>query len=400
MADITTPVQFPKQPTPTATRLSQPEMPKTPPKEVMDMTFDDVPDMDRGEIKPSIIESKTGKEVPPVVLPPLEEVEKAEKPKEEKPLEKPIETPKKDDIISILKPPATAKKEEGKEKSKTDVKPISPKDIKPGARDYAGFASEEVTALKGMSNEGYAFATKVLKEKKELESLKGASYLQSPDAFQLDPQYRSIKQDAFFASKEARYWGEQLALVKSGKPCKDITGYDDKGNFIFGAEVQPTDAVEEQLRARMNSAQQSVGQLQQKAQQFGQSYQQRIQQDHAQVENERKSRFAWRQDPSLLEHSIVIDGMGEVSLNKIHSDFVNLFPPYQRNHPGVQVAGDLMIAMQIQAAQLRQATQGQQIAEEKKEELQRAEPGSIVKPVKEQSVHGIETFDDVGMPKA
>lgn len=365
------------------------------------MTFDDSGvDLSKGEIKPAAPVTP-GKDEKPVVLPKLEDVEKGEvvptPSKEEKTKEV---TKPKDDISSILKPPAGKVTDKEKSKDAPTQKVISPKDIKPGARDYTGHTSEEVAALKGMSNEGYSFAKKLLTEKKELEKLKDSSYLQSPDAYRLDPQYRAIQSDAHFAGKEYAYWQEQLALVKSGKPCREVTGYDEKGNFIFGAEVQPTDQVEEQLRMRMNSALQTAQGFQQKAQQFGQTYQQRVVNDLELIESERKSKFAWRQDPELLKHSIEIEGKGDTTLEQIHNDFVSLFPPYQRNQPGVQVAGDLMVALQIQAVQIRQATAGQAIAEEKKEELQRAEPGSIVKPIAQQSVHGVESFDTVGMPAA
>lgn len=304
-------------------------------------------------------------------------------------------------------------KPEAKVEPKPEVKPIAGKEIVepvkiPGldkkegtaTRDYTGYSTEEQTVLKQMSNPAFEYTSKLLKEKKELEKLKGASYLQSPVAYQLDPEFQAKQTEVSFLNQEAEYWKSQLSAIKNGESWKPYLGTDAQGNHQFGPERKGGPVDEEQVRLAMNQCYQLAQQAQGGLQQYAQTYQQRIQQDNANIQAEQARRLPWVADPKLQEHRVEIPGVGERSLAQIKSEFVNLFPSYQRSTIGVDVAANLFVALQMQGIQLREAQAGKQIAEIKSDEVRRAEPTSHFRPPTDsvKSMGGVTKFSLAGLP--
>lgn len=307
----------------------------------------------------------------------------------------------KKEAIKPVMPPAQKPEAKVEPPAPTGVKPIMPPSAekKTAQRDYTGFSNEEQAILKQMSNDAFDYTSRVLKEKKELEKLKGATFLQHPSAYTLDPQYQELQTEAHFVNKEFQYWQSQLEKITNGEEWQPILKWDAQGNPVVGTarKAGPMDA--EQVRLAMNQCLQIGQQKQGLMQQFVGSYQQRIANDNAAIQAEQSKRFGWVADPKLMESKINVEGVGEKTIAQIRQDFINLFPAYHHNTPGVDVAANLFVALQIYGAQLREAQAGKQVAEIKKEEVLRAEPSSSAAPAKTpKTFGGVSTFTLEGMP--
>lgn len=383
---------------------------KDPPKEILEQTFTADPSLFSGDPVETKVDMKDDKIVPFNSQP-----DNKSKPDEQK-IDK--TTPNNDGSVasgqpdpaapkdekqtatSILKPPATTT--EKKDAAKGEVKlPEGKQVVLPSkdkvVRDYSGFSADEVTVLKQMSDSAYKYATDLIKTNKELAKNKDTTYLQHPDAYTLSPEYRQVQNDIYFAQTEAKAWSDALSLIKQAKPFKPLTGFDQQGNPTFGPEMQPTDTIEEEVRQLVINARGMVQSNTAKLQEKASTFKNRTSQDLQLLENERKIRFPWVADPKMMDYTLDIDGT-EMSIKDAKQAFHNIFPDYMRNHPAINVASDLFIALRISNAETQQALAGKQTAEIQKDEIQRAEPSSDARQDDTKEVHGVKTFSMNGMP--
>lgn len=315
---------------------------------------------------------------------------------------------KDDGIPKFLKPPSTEKVKDKpllKDGEKKEViTPITPKDKAGDRFDYAGYSDSDVRVLKQMSTEAKEAYSKVLKENKELSKLKDSTYLQHPNAYTLSPGYQQLQVDVQRAEQEGDIWQVCLRDMKAGKSIKPLEGWDKNGKPIYGAELKPTDDLEEAVRANMLAARQEASVRQGKLQEYPNRFKQQVGNDHSIIEQERSKRFAWVANPALLDYSVSVPGVGDKSLKQIKQDFINLFPTYQHHNQGVIVAADLMIALAVQGAELAEFKAGKQTAETKLAEVSRAEPSSTVKPSsnghKGKEINGVSEFSLSGFPES
>ena len=317
-----------------------------------------------------------------------------ETPKVEEPAVVETPAPK---VVEPLKPLPKAAEPAKVESAK--IQPILPPAAQPKARDYTGFTPEEQAVLKAMSNEAFNYTSRALKEKKELEKFRDASFLQHPQAFTLDPAYNKLVEDATYFTREGEYWQEQLVKIKSGEQWTPIVGWNANGSPQLGAAGQPTPQAEEQVRMAMNQCFNAAGQSQQKLKEFASNYQQRVQQDNQAIQQECARRFGWVADPKIMDVVMNVPEVGDRTIRQIKDDFTSLFPEYQRNTIGVDVAGHLFVALQIYGQQIRELQNGKQVAEIKAEEVTRAEPTSKAKPTANgKTIGGVSEFSLDGLP--
>jgi len=346
-------------------------------------------DLAKGTTK---VEDKKGEPAQPA----LETVDQKTEKADENVEDKKEETTKVNSLDKILKKPGQKKDETIKpEDKKTDetIKPIVPSKT---TRDYTGFSPEEVTALKGMSNEGFAYAVKMRKENQELAKLRDTTYLQHEKAYTLTPEYQELSQTTRLANFETKYWNEQLIAMDAGKDLIPLKGYDTRtGQPVFGEPLKPSKQLEEEVRQAMYDASNLVRTNQAKLSEFPQRYKSTIQQELSNIENYRKSQFGWVADPTMLDYTMDIGGK-EKSLKQIREDVISMVPPALRNNPLVGVLGDLVIAVQIQKAQLSAYESTNTVAKTKEEETELVEPSSKDKPIskgsKDEEVHGMKEF--------
>ena len=383
-----------------------PEMPTEVPKEALAMTFTAEPSL-VGKDDGTTIKLDSGAEIKTeqAAIKSEESVKTVEAVKEEaKPT---TEVVKKEEKKSVLTPPE-GKKEE-KTLSKTDVskptiKPISPvKDKKEDAdtTDYSKFSQQDQINLKNMSRQSREAYIKLVEENRQLSSLKDSNYLQHEQGYTLSPQYQELQTKDYLARTEGRAWEQALLDIKAGKEFRDITGFDANNNPIYSKPRPATDRDEIRVTSNLNACIQAVRNNETTLQTFPQQFKQRINQDLQEINNERNARFAWVQDPKLLDYSVDVEGQGQKKISAIKSDFKNLFPPYLKNSVGVEVASDMMVAMIIQGAELREARNGQQVATIKQQEMSRGEPTSDASEatpskLKEKGIPSVFTLD--GLP--
>ena len=381
-----------------------PQMPTEPPKEALAMTFTADPTL-IGKDDGTTITTDKGVEIktePAAVK--LDETKSVEAPKEEA---KPVtEVEKKEEKKSVLTPPEGKKEEKVTTKvaEKVAIKPITPvKEKKDEADtfDYSKFSHQDQLNLKNMSRQSREAYVKLVEENKQLSSLKDANYLQHEQGYTLSPDYQQLQQKDYLARTEGRAWEQALLDIKAGKEFRDITGFDQQGNPIYSKPRAASDRDEIRVTSNLNACVAAVRDNESALRTFPTQFKQRIGQDLQEINNERNARFAWVQDPKLLDYSVEVEGKGQQKISDIKSDFKNLFPPYLRNNVGVDVASDMMVAMIIQGAELREARNGQQIATIKQQEIARGEPTSDaseapVSKLREKGVPSVFTLD--GLP--
>jgi len=361
------------------------QLPSAPPEEALKMDFQFNPSLldsegssgtvitnDRGEkieeIKPSIKEENA--------TPTKEDTKREEV--------------KKVEITPILKAPKEEKKAETTsslpvEKKETEIptrmglKPIGlpeKKGAEADAFDYSGFSSQEVINLKNMSRQSREYTSGLIKERRELEKLKDANYLQHENAYTLSPEYHSIRTKVINGRSEAQAWKAALIAIKEGKPFVEPIDRDPKtGALIYGKEQQANSEdeirISQSLQTCINYEQAALGELNQ----FPDRFKRQIQQDSATIEQVRKQQFAWQADPKLLDYSVTTE-QGEKTIKQLMGDFKSMFPAYLQNQIGVSVAADLLVALAIRTAELNEAQKGRGVAEIKSAEAARGEPSS------------------------
>jgi hypothetical protein len=224
-----------------------------------------------------------------------------------------------------------------------------------------------------MARPAFEYTTKLLKEKKELESLKNSHYLQTEDGYTLTPEYKQLSQDTRYAEVEANIWLQQLQNIDKGEEWQPFEGWSKDGNPVYGAKQAPTKVAEEHRNL--------------------------IQNDNQIIKSKMKELFSWENDPTVLDQAIDIGGK-EVPIKQIKQDIVNLFPPYHRNSVGVEAASNMYVALRIYANEIVNLRSQLEVATVKKDEAIRAEPTGDTRPPAKQgkAIGGVTTFDMSDLP--
>jgi len=394
-----------------------PEMPLEAPPEVKAMEFSFDPDL-MGKGGETTITDGKGHTITEVKSEIKEEQSKSvEAPKETvKQAKEDTTTGKTETKKSVLNPPpkeavVSPKKDEtivnpAKVETPGAPKPIAPplpKDHKDNDTfDYTPYSPEQVNHLKNMSRTAREAYGKLVNENKELAKLKNASYLQHEQGYILHPEYQQIRQKDRNVRVEGKAWEQALLDIKAGKPFREIIGLDAQGNPTFANERVATDADEIRIQNNLQLCIQAAQQTGAQVQQFPERFRSQINQDLQTINNERASRFAWVSNPDILNHTVEVEGRGQVKVADIRNEIKGLMPTYLRTNPLADWVSDLVVALQIRNAELREATSGKVLAEIKNDEVRRGEPSSGASPKlpTESEKKGIpSTFSLEGFPR-
>lgn len=386
------PIQLPQS------QLTKVEMPKDPPKEVLDMNFstEQLPVMDKSEGGPTPADNKGDakpvaegdKKVADVKV----DEKKVEVADDKKVVDdKKVDDKKVDDKLGLpkyLKPPKD--KEEPKKDDKSD------------GIDYTKFSAAEGGYLKNMSREARAFTADLITQNRELSKLKGGTYLQHPDAYTLSPEWKGAVEQVTSAQTEGEAWKTCLAQIKEGKPFRPPISYDAKGNLVYGPETKPTDSLEEEVRLAMQNCFKTATEVTGQMRVYASNHKKNVDNDLGVIETERKARFEWARNPELLEYSVSVkDDKGvatDKTLKQIQSDFTNLFPTYLRDNVGVRVGADLMVSLIIARAELEEARATKNVVQTKLDEQKLVEPSSDSRPGQQpEPVGGVREFNMNGV---
>lgn len=374
-----------------------PQMPTEPPKEVKEMTFSAPPE-NLFDAQTSIIITDNGTkltEVPKEFSVDKKDDKVVEQPKEIK-KDEPKKEVVKEEPKSVLKAPKT-EHEKAKDLPSTDVKeglskvseksstisPITPPIKEKDEFDYTGYAPQEVVNLKNMSRQSREWVAGLVKDKKQLEPLKDSTYLQHEEAYKLNPEYNEIQTSVQRAQIEGNFWREQLLNIKAGKPFRDLQGFKPDGTPVLSEEKQPTDADELRLANNYTLCTQEGQRRYSKLQEYPNQFKTRISNDLAAIQQKQSELFAWVADPKLMEHSVEVEGRGDVALKDLKRDFISLIPPYLQNHPSTQLAANMFIGLQIRNAELREARKTNAVSTIHEQEERRTEPTSDKSPTQQ-----------------
>jgi hypothetical protein len=370
------------KPSPTGQGIT-PIMPTEPPKEVKDMTFstDELPSS--SENGGTVITTDKGVELKEVkseevVAQPKEDTTKTKEVTPTKTVEEVKEKviqPKKETTTLKVKDTTPPAKEEIKHGPKVFT-PVKDKGANEDLTDYTKYSPQEVLNMKNMSRPAREAYARLIEENKQLATLKDASFLQHEDAYTLSPEYKEAVSNDRAARIEAQCWEQSLLAIKAGKPYREIIGWNKDGSPAFSFEKVATDRDEIRINSNLNLCAQAISQSAVKLQSIPTKFKERSLIDLQEINQERTNRFAWVQDPKLLDLPVDVEGQGPTKVLDIKNNFKSLFPSYLRSNPGVEVASDLMVALMIQSAELKEARNGRQIAEIKQDEIARGEPTS------------------------
>ena len=254
-----------------------------------------------------------------------------------------------------------------------------------------------------MSNQAFERFKALRKENSELSKLKDTTYLQSPDAYVLAPEYRQAQQDNIMATREYEFWNQQLELAKAGKPWTPIKGFTrDTLQPVADGEQQPGPRAEEWIRQRMYAASGVTQTAGQRLSEIKGNFQARINADLQAINAEIEQRFEWvKNKPELLDYTIEVPGAGEQSLRTIGDNLVSILPAYMQSHPLANVVKNLFIALQVQGAQKRALESNTQVSQVLAAEASAAEPTSTAAPSpnsKGKAFGGVTEFSMADMP--
>lgn len=373
-----------------------------PPKEVKEMNFkvdesflsgDSTPQVVTSggqEVKQTTPEIKQGTEnlslpvnkeaTPAPISPPVKEEKVAPK---ETPVESIIKPPKEEKKVETpaVTTPATPAKVEDKPVTPTDLsKLITPAKGPDDKFDYSTYEPHIQTNLRNMSNQSRDWVAGVLKENGDLKKSRDGTFYQHERGYTLMPEFQQLQTKDATNRVETQAWNQALVNIREGKPFRDITGFDQKGNPTFGPEREATTNDQIRVESNLNTCLNALKQNEQEAGRIVGGHQARMNADVMQIDGERKNRFSWAQDPKYLEYTVGIEGRGDVKIKDIISEFTGVFPSYMQNHPLAKVAADLMVALQIRNAELKSALSKAAVSSIKAEEVKRAEPSSNHQP--------------------
>lgn len=408
---ITAPVITPPVPDRGAKKHGRPIPTLTePPAEVMKMEFkmnDDLLKPDRERIimdEPIHLNPNTKGDVPPITTLPKEE-NVADKPTDKvKETKEPIapadklkdegkkveEPPKLKSPLDILKMPTKAD-----DKYKEEIKSADT-----AARDYSIFDQDEQVAAKQMSNDAFKLAVKLKTTSKNNNE---HIFYQHPEAYTTHPQYKKAVATVEQGTFEYNYWQSQLLACKSNKPVKELLSYDKQGNPVYGAEIPASPLVEEQIRELMYNTQNATNNARASLQNIQKQYKDEYKTVRTNFDSERTKRFAWVQNPALLDATLDLDnGQGGVvtkSVKQIKEDFKSLFPAYLVNDMAVEVASDLLVTNLMTKAFYTAQTTKDAVKQTIESEAKLVEPTSSDKPTsKGDAFGGLTEFSDKNMP--
>lgn len=284
------------------------------------------------------------------------------------------------------------KKEDEKNADGT-IKAPAPKSNEQKAFDYTGYSAPEIAALRSMSKESREFTTNLIKQNKELAKESKNQYYQHPQGYILSPEFRDLQNSQYTVNFETKHWETQLKLLKEGKPIKDLKGFDNRGQPVYGEELKPTDALEENVRHALQTSYNLKANLSAKINEFPKLYDNYIKVNDSAVKDEFKKRFTWEADPKQLDCVVNVAGFGDKSIRQIRDDLKSILPVHYRTGLMTDLACNFLAGMAIAKAENIELQEQLNVEKLKSDEVRRAEPSSGGKPPKpKETVHGVGEF--------
>ncbi len=225
--------------------------------------------------------------------------------------------------------------------AETLAAPVAETPAAPKARDYSQFDPETTAALKGMSNKGFTWATKLLEQRKadtaaltetraEVEKLKSGALPESwhsePEAYKIAPQYAAHEAEFMKAQAATHQYAGALEALALGEAF-DVPGSDGKPITIDPAKLDERGRIK--LKTQLESARTHF-------------YEQ--QRDNANAankfrdESKTKSSTAEKIIVSEMERLFPIDPKTHTKVVEFEKKILEMFPIEFRNQPSSKLA--------------------------------------------------------------
>ena len=226
----------------------------------------------------------------------------------------------------------------------------------PTARDYSKYSEEDAKYLKQMSNEAFEHFSKKASEnielQKKLEDTSAQQTADHPDAYVLSDEYRDSYANLTKAQQEQQHWRSQLIKIRNGETWSSIQGYDEKGNMVLGKDpYKPTQQAEIDVEMALQEAVTLNRKFSDKLENVSKTFKGSYNEAVTLLENEQKSNFAWLTDEKVANEQIVLPNVGTTSIKAVKNSFEKAIPKTFRNHPLAELASNLFVTLQLQAAQ-------------------------------------------------
>lgn len=225
----------------------------------------------------------------------------------------------------------------------------------PKGRDYSKFSQEDAKYLKQMSNEAFEHFSKRAEEnstlQKQLDETKAVD-VDHPDAYVLSDEYRDAYTNLTKAQQEQQHWRSQLIKIRNGEAWQNIEGYDDGGRMVIAKQgYKPTQQAEIDVEMAMNEAAGLNRKFSSDMDGVSGSYKKNYNEAVTLLEREQDSNFAWRTDDNVANESIVLPNAGKTTIKTLKDSFAAALPKTFRKHPMSELAANLFVTLQLQAAQ-------------------------------------------------
>lgn len=250
----------------------------------------------------------------------------------------------------------------------------------PQARDYSKYDKDDAKYLKQMSNEAFEHFSKQTAELKELrdkaEQNSSTVSADHPDAYVLSDDYRESYANYSKAQQEQAHWREQLLRIRKGESWQNIEGYDKSGQLVLGkSQYKPTQQSELDVELAFQEASSLTRKFSDNLNNVSDTYQKTYNNDVTLLTDEQKANFAWLTDEAVAAQEVVLPNIGSTTINDVKKTFANALPKTFRKHPLAELASNLFVTIQLQAAQST-------AAQVKSKEAQRKEPKAKRKSAK------------------
>ena len=230
----------------------------------------------------------------------------------------------------------------------------------PKGRDYSKFSEEDAKYLKQMSNEAFEHFSKLSEKSNKLQeemeavkqqAAKEVTTADHPDAYILSDEYKDTYTNMSKAQQEQQHWRAQLIKIRNGENWQNIEGYNDAGQLVIGkGAFKPTQQSEIDVEMAMQEAAGLSRKFNSELDNVSKSYKKNYEDAVTLLDREQKANFAWTTDDAVAKQELVLPNVGSTTIQQIKTTFSNALPKTFQKHPLAELASNLFVTLQLQAA--------------------------------------------------
>ena len=230
----------------------------------------------------------------------------------------------------------------------------------PKGRDYSKFSEEDAKYLKQMSNEAFEHFSKLSEKSNKLQeeieavkqqAAKEVTTADHPDAYILSDEYKDTYANMSKAQQEQQHWRAQLIKIRNGENWQNIEGYNDAGQLVIGKDAfKPTQQSEIDVEMAMQEAAGLSRKFNSDLDNVSKSYKKNYEDAVTLLDREQKANFAWTTDDAVAKQELVLPNVGSTTIQQIKTTFSNALPKTFQKHPLAELASNLFVTLQLQAA--------------------------------------------------